>query len=164
MISKSIIRFSEPYLTIESFVWHPVNTTFTKDKHLAWVKESGTDHGNVFLDDSKMWITVGKQGVYLVYVQLTYSLKKDANSSRVDLMFYMEFNYTDGTEEFTAAFDTRQLTEKETDAHLSAFLLFDMEAGNRLSITAHPKEMIKYNDISPFSSYITIIRYADLQD
>lgn len=126
------------------------------------MKESETLCANdISLDDSKMWITVEKQGVYLAYVQLTYSLKNDSKRSNVDLTLKVVFSYTEGTEEFTGAFDTRQFTETERDAHLSAFLLLHMKAGNRLSIQAHPNDMIKYNDIRPFSSYITIIRYAD---
>lgn len=129
------------------------------------MKESGLDcANNISLDDSKKWITVGKQGVYLVYVQLTYSLKKDANSDSVDLSLNLEFRYTEDGKELAAAFDTRQLTEKETDGHLSAFLLLDMMAGNQLSVVAEPKKRIKDNDISPFSTYTTIIRYADLWD
>lgn len=115
---------------------------------------------NVSLDD-KTWITVEKQGVYLVYVQLTYSLKNTLKLSTVDLMLNVVIWYPDQTEELSGAFETRQISEKETDAHLSAFILLKMDSKERLSIQAHPKAMIKYNDIRPFSSYITIIRYAD---
>lgn len=76
-------------------------------------------------------------------------------------MLNVKFRYPENTEEFSGAFETHQLTEKERDAHLSAFILLKMESKNELSIQAHPKQMIKYNDIRPFSSYITIIRYAD---
>ncbi|XP_034156429.1 uncharacterized protein si:dkey-220k22.3 [Pangasianodon hypophthalmus] len=135
-----------------------VNTS-AEDSRLAWVKEWNTD--NIFLDENKTWISVAKPGVYLVYIQLTYSLKKDGNSSSVDLMLRVEFSYPEGKEEFSGAFDTRQLTEKEQDAHLSTFLLLQMRAGNRLSILAYPKDRMKYDDVRPFSSYIAIIRYAD---
>lgn len=127
---------------------------------LAW--ENVWDSKNFLLDKSKTWIKVEEQGVYLVYVQLTYSLKKDGKSNSVDLTLKVEFNYTESKEEFTGAFDTRELREKEQDAKLSTFILLHMEAGNSLSILATPKERIKYDDVRPFSSFISIIRYADL--
>lgn len=125
------------------------------DEYLRWEQVWSA---NISLDENKNWMTVKEPGVYLVYVQLTYSLK---NSSRVDLSMCVEFGFPEGTEEFAGAFDTRQPTEKEQDAHLSKFFLLHMKAGNRLSITARPKERIKYKDVRPFSSFITIVRYAD---
>lgn len=126
------------------------------DEYLGWMEEWCN---NISLDKSKMWITVQEPGVYLVYVQLTYSLR---NSSRVDLSMRVQFRYPEDEVEFIGAFDTRQHTEEQQDALLSKFFLLQMKAGNKLSIKAHPKERIKYTDVRPFSSYITIIRYADL--
>lgn len=113
---------------------------------------------NISLNERNIWMTVQEAGVYLVYVQLTYGLK---TSSRVDLSMILEFSYAESTDEFTGAFDTRQPTEKEQDAHLSKFFLLKMKAGNRLSIKAYPKDMIRYDDDRPFTSYVTIVRYAD---
>lgn len=132
------------------------------DKRLAWDRKWGSK--NFTLDESKMQIKVEEQGVYLIYIQLTYSLKKDENSTSVDLTLNVEFNYDESQEEFAGAFDTRELREKEEDAHLSTFILLPMKAGNSLSILATPKERIKYNDVRPVSSFISIIRYADLSD
>lgn len=130
------------------------------DKRLAWDNKWGSK--NFTLDESKMRIKVKEQGVYLIYIQLTYSLKKDEKSTSVDLTLNVEFNYDESQEEFAGAFDTRELREKEEDAHLSTFILLPMKAGNSLSILATPKERIKYNDVRPVSSFISIIRYADL--
>lgn len=131
------------------------DTFSEKDEHLSWEEMWSA---NISLDESKTWMTVQEAGVYLVYVQLTYSL---TNSSRVDLSIIVEFNYAEGEDEIIAAFDTRQPTEKEQDAHLSKFFLLQMKAGNRLSIIARPKDRLKYDDARPFSSYITMVRYAD---
>ncbi|KAK3527678.1 hypothetical protein QTP86_033573 [Hemibagrus guttatus] len=132
------------------------------DEHLRWEEVWSA---NISLDESKIWMTVKEAGVYLVYVQLTYSLRNssrvDLNSYRVDLSMRVEFSYDEGKDEFTGAFDTRQPTEKSQDAHLSKFFLLHMKAGNRLSIKASPKKRITYNDVRPFSSFITIVRYAD---
>ncbi|KAG7314705.1 hypothetical protein KOW79_022008 [Hemibagrus wyckioides] len=125
------------------------------DEYLRWEE---VWNANISLEGNKKWMTVHESGVYLVYVQLTYSLK---NSPRVDLSMRVEFGYPEGMEEFIGAFDTRQPTDKEQDAHLSKFFLLHMKDGNRLSIKARPKERIKYNDVRPFSSFITIVRYAD---
>ncbi|XP_017314913.1 uncharacterized protein si:dkey-220k22.3 isoform X2 [Ictalurus punctatus] len=132
----------------------------TNGNHLAWEEEGCVE--NFSLNDDKTSITVKEPGVYLVYVQLTYSLKKDGNSSNIHLNLTVEFTYTEDKVEFNGAFDNRQLTEKEQDAHLTAFFLLKMTAGNKLSIIAYPKNRIKYDDVRPFSSYITIVRYADL--
>ncbi|TSK14481.1 hypothetical protein Baya_0464 [Bagarius yarrelli] len=130
--------------------------TFSEtDEHLSWEEMWSA---NISLDESKTWMTVQEAGVYLVYVQLTYSL---TNSSSVDLSMGVEFSYAEREDEFIGAFDTRQATEKEQDAHLSKFFLLHMKAGNRLAIKAHPKERLKYDDVRPFSSYITIVQYAD---
>ncbi|XP_060719576.1 uncharacterized protein si:dkey-220k22.3 [Tachysurus vachellii] len=132
-----------------------INNT-EKDEYLRW-KKMWCD--NISLNESNnIWMTVQETGVYMVYVQLTYGLK---TSSRVDLSMILEFSYAEGTEEFTGAFDTRQPTENEQDAHLSKFFLLKMKAGNRLSIKAYPKDMIKYDDHHPFTSFVTIVRYAD---
>lgn len=144
----------------ESFVWHPVKNITTKDD-LAWIKDSCGD--NVYLDESKTTITVRERGVYLAYVQLTYKLRKTALQSdlNLNLRLLVKFNYDEATDDFSAAFDTRQLTEKDTDSHLSAFILLKMNPNNSFSVSAEPKERIRYDDIRPFSSYITIIQYAD---
>lgn len=150
---------SDSNFTSESFVWNPVHNS-TNGNHLAWEEEGCVE--NFSLNDDKTSITVKEPGVYLVYVQLTYSLKKDGNSSNIHLNLTVEFTYTEDKVEFNGAFDNRQLTEKEQDAHLTAFFLLKMTAGNKLSIIAYPKNRIKYDDVRPFSSYITIVRYADL--
>ncbi|KAF7688659.1 uncharacterized protein si:dkey-220k22.3 [Silurus meridionalis] len=136
-----------------------VSNNSATDDHLILVKE--WCEKNFSLDENKMWITVEQTGVYLVYVQLTYSLKNDGKSSSVDLSFYVDFRYPEGQEDYSGSFDTRPLSETEQDAHLSSFFLLHIKAKNSLAIKTHQKERIKYNDVQPFSSYITIIRYTD---
>ncbi|XP_036436318.1 uncharacterized protein si:dkey-220k22.3 isoform X2 [Colossoma macropomum] len=132
-----------------------------QDVHLAWEEECCVSH--LFLDRNKTWITVKETGIYLIYVHVTYGLKK--GNASVDLQLFVDFNYTGNNEmekqELAAVFDTRQLTENEQDASLSAFLLLNMKAMEKLSVRAFPKNQIKCADIRPFSSYISIIRYAD---
>ncbi|KAI5615552.1 hypothetical protein C0J50_0233 [Silurus asotus] len=139
-----------------------VSNNSATDDHLILVKE--WCEKNFSLDENKMWITVEQTGVYLVYVQLTYSLKNDGKSSSVDLSFYVDFKYPEGQEDYSGSFDTRPLSETEQDAHLSSFFLLHIKAKNSLAIKTHQKERIKYNDVQPFSSYITIIRYTDWSD
>lgn len=127
---------------------------------LTWVEECCVK--NLALDESKSYIFVEKKGIYLIYLQTTYVLKKKHNANNsVNLDFFLDFNHTENTMELAAAFDNRQLMENEQDAHLSAFLLLNMQANEYLSVRVHPEEQLKFDDHRPFSSYITIIRFAD---
>ncbi|XP_037389143.1 uncharacterized protein si:dkey-220k22.3 isoform X2 [Pygocentrus nattereri] len=131
-----------------------------QDNFLTWEEECCVSH--IILDQNKKWITVKEKGIYLIYVHVTYGLK---GNGTVELRLFVNFNYTGNggmaRQETAADFDTRELTEKEQDASLSAFLLLNMRPMEQLSVHVSAKDLINYNDIRPFTNYISIIRYAD---
>ncbi|KAL6463760.1 hypothetical protein MHYP_G00281510 [Metynnis hypsauchen] len=130
-----------------------------QDKLLTWEEECCVSH--LILDRNKTWITVKEKGIYLIYVHVTYGLK---GNGRKDLRLIVNFNYTGDKgmeqQEIAADFDTRELTETEQDASLSAFLLLNMSPMEQLSVRVSEENLIK-RDIRPFTNYISIIRYAD---
>ncbi|XP_076869608.1 uncharacterized protein LOC143519742 [Brachyhypopomus gauderio] len=133
------------------------------DGRLTWAEE--WQSSQLYLDSNHTWITVKEQGFYLIYMQVTYVLRganDDSRMSPVDLSLILDYRYAQGEQEFAAAFDTRPLMDKVQDAHLGNFLLLRLNAGEQVSVRAQPKERIKYNDIRPFSSYLTMVRYAGL--
>lgn len=133
-----------------------INTT--TEGRLLWESEWRVT-GQIFLDETETWITVKERGVYLIFIQVTYNLEKDGNNTTVDINFIVDFNFTDGKQQFDAAFDTRQVNSKQ-DAHLTSLLLIEMEAGEKISVLALPKETIDLTS-RPLSSFITIVRYSD---
>ncbi|XP_035382711.1 uncharacterized protein si:dkey-220k22.3 [Electrophorus electricus] len=133
------------------------------DSRLTWNEE--WENSQFYLDSDQAWLTVKEQGFYLLYMQVTYGLKGtdlDKGVSSADLSLIVDYRYKQGEQEFAAAFDTRPLTDREQDAHLHNFLLLRMRAGEQLSVRAQPKERIKYSDIRPISSYLTMVRSPDV--
>ncbi|KAI4877410.1 hypothetical protein NFI96_011709, partial [Prochilodus magdalenae] len=130
-----------------------------QDELLAWEEECCSEH--LILEQNQTLITVKEKAVYLIYLQVTYSLKKGNDS--IDLQLFVDFNFTESSkpQELLAAFDTRKLTEQEQDARLSAFFLLNMQAMEKLSVRALPKNQTKCAENQPFSSYISIVKYAD---
>lgn len=113
------------------------------------------------LDHNKTWIILPKEGVYLVYVQVNFNLQPQNTSSKVEVKFQVDFDDGDREEIFSAAHDTRVVNENYQDAMLNTFLLMHMnKASNRLSVRAFPSDQLNYQP-RPFSTYITIIKWAD---
>ncbi|KAK1787902.1 hypothetical protein P4O66_016381 [Electrophorus voltai] len=134
------------------------------DSRLTWNEE--WKNSQFYLDSDQAWLTVKEQGFYLLYMQVTYGLKGtdlDKGVSSADLSLIVDYRYKQGEQEFAAAFDTRPLTDREQDAHLHNFLLLRMRAGEQLSVRAQPKERIKYSDIRPISSYLTMVSFSILE-
>ncbi|NP_001313532.1 uncharacterized protein LOC796870 [Danio rerio] len=136
----------------------------TSDSRLIWEdewEEKRKDDESI-LDHNKTWIILPKEGVYLVYVQVNFNLQPQKNStSKVEVKFQVDFDDGDREEIFSAAHDTRVVNENFQDAMLNTFLLMHMnKASNRLSVRAFPSDQLNYQP-RPFSTYITIIKWAD---
>ncbi|XP_072548881.1 uncharacterized protein [Salminus brasiliensis] len=137
------------------------NKSKNEQDHLTWAEEF--QNSNLILDPSRKWIIVEERGVYLIYLQVTYTSKivNTLNSDTLNLELFVDFNYTEGKQEFSAAFDTQKLTENTQEAHLSIFFLLHMNPKEKLAVRAYPVDKISNDNTRPISSYITIVRYAD---
>ncbi|XP_066509140.1 uncharacterized protein si:dkey-220k22.3 [Hoplias malabaricus] len=144
------------YKTIGTY---KVNNYGSHDGRLVWNEECC--NRPIKLEQNQTWITVTERGIFLIHLQVTFGLQKGNNT--VDLQLFVDFNYTEGDQEYAAAFETRKLTDNEKDAQLSIFLLLKMNASDSLSVRTHPENLVKYKEEQPFSSYISIIKYADWQ-
>ncbi|XP_062845273.1 uncharacterized protein si:dkey-220k22.3 [Trichomycterus rosablanca] len=130
----------------------------TEDGLLVWEDEWRAS--KILLDETETWITVKERGVYLIFIQVTYALVKDGDSTTVDLKVIVDLNFTENRQQFAAAFDTRHLSSADQDAHLTSLFLIEMKAGEKISVSASPKKWIS-TEPRPFCSFITIVRYAD---
>ncbi|TRY99305.1 hypothetical protein DNTS_003994 [Danionella cerebrum] len=133
----------------------------TDENRLMWEHEwDSHSHSEMSLVNST-WIAVQKQGVYLIYIQANYALNKPVTSDQtVELRLLLDFFYGENIELFTAAHDSRVVSDVSSDAMLSTFFLMNMQASNRFSVRAIPSDQLMY-DPRPFSTFITMVKLAD---
>ncbi len=104
---------------------------------------------------------IREKGVYLVYIQVNFQLKpqKD-NSSTVELKILVDFSSDGEKQIFAAAHDTQVVIDPPQDAKLNTFLLMKIQSTSQLSVRVSPSEFVNF-DPQPFSSFITIVKWAD---
>ncbi|XP_058632211.1 uncharacterized protein si:dkey-220k22.3 isoform X2 [Onychostoma macrolepis] len=133
------------------------------DDCLIWEDEwhGYSDKTASILDHTNMLMVIREKGVYLVYIQVNFqlNLQKD-NSSTVELKILVDF-ISDGEKQlFAAAQDTQVVTDSPQDAKLNTFLLMKMQPTSQLSVRVFPSQSVNCKP-QPFSSFITIIKWAD---
>ncbi|XP_050966375.1 uncharacterized protein si:dkey-220k22.3 isoform X2 [Labeo rohita] len=132
-----------------------------RDDCLVWEDEwRGYRNGSEsILDHTKMSMVIREKGAYLVYIQANFVLRSQNNSnSAVDLKILVGLN---GEDMFSAAHDTQMVYGSSTpDAKLNTFLLMKMDSSSKLSVKVRPSNLVNFQP-RPFSTFITIIKWAD---
>lgn len=101
---------------------------------------------------------IREKGVYLVYIQVNFQL--NSTNSTVELKILVDFSSDGKKQLFAAAHDTQVVINPHQEAKLNTFLLMKMQPTSQLSVRVFPSKFVNF-DPQPFSSFITIVKWAD---